>query len=218
MFELGARWGTGSFLAPLLAGVKPDALMGPLSLLNALSATSESQLHQLLGDIAGQLDLPLQSAASYQRDLAAVKGHADAIPSSAVTQAGPPVAPFPKLSLTAEGTPPSQVLKLSSSQRIGVIHVEYLLCDDTCIVSNDISLDGESFDVPLNYESLTKLWNTPRADRNGYDHSGPAKIALTVTVNGVVRQLMLPVRMESLMRNNTFFINVAGSKTFYSGL
>jgi hypothetical protein len=44
MFELGARWGAGLFFAPLLAGVRPSELSGPLSLLNALDATSDAQL------------------------------------------------------------------------------------------------------------------------------------------------------------------------------
>lgn len=55
MFELGARWGADLFLAPLLAGVRPNELSGPLSLLNALDATSDGQLHQLLADVSKQL-------------------------------------------------------------------------------------------------------------------------------------------------------------------
>ena len=70
MFELGARWGADLFLAPLLAGVKPRELSGPLSLLNALDAISDAQLHQLLTDVAKQLGLPLQGAASYVRRVA----------------------------------------------------------------------------------------------------------------------------------------------------
>ena len=73
MFELGARWGANQYLAPLLAGVKPAELRGPLSLLNALSSSSEAQLHQLLENISAQLGLSLQSAASYTRYISAVK-------------------------------------------------------------------------------------------------------------------------------------------------
>lgn len=65
MFELGARWGADLFLAPLLAGLRANELSGPLSLLNALSADNEAQVHQLLGDIAEQLGLPLQKTESY---------------------------------------------------------------------------------------------------------------------------------------------------------
>src|SRR5262249_48012514 len=67
MFELGARWGANLFVAPLLAGVKANELSGPLGLLNALSASNEAQLHQLLEDIAQQLGLEVQSAPSYIR-------------------------------------------------------------------------------------------------------------------------------------------------------
>lgn len=77
MFELGARWGAGLFLAPLLASVKPHQLSGPLSLLNALSASNEAQLHQLLQDISKQLPVPLQNVASYVRYIPPVKLLAD---------------------------------------------------------------------------------------------------------------------------------------------
>jgi hypothetical protein len=73
MFELGARWGANLFLAPLLAGVKATELSEPLRLLNALSASNEAQLHQLLRDIADQLELHVQPVASYIRNVSAVK-------------------------------------------------------------------------------------------------------------------------------------------------
>jgi hypothetical protein len=85
MFELGARWGADLFLAPLLAGVKASELSGPLSLLNALDATSEAQLHQLLTDVSQKLSLPLQGAASYVRRIATVKALADKTADKAVT-------------------------------------------------------------------------------------------------------------------------------------
>ncbi|MGA7791403.1 MAG: toll/interleukin-1 receptor domain-containing protein [Candidatus Acidiferrales bacterium] len=73
MFELGARWGANQFLAPLLAGVKPNELSGPLGLLNALSSSNEAQLHQLLENVSVQLGLALQSVASYARYISPVK-------------------------------------------------------------------------------------------------------------------------------------------------
>ena len=73
MFELGARWGANLFVAPLLAGVNPSGLSGPLSLLNALDATNAAQLHQLVFDISQRLSLPLQSPASYQRHVTHVQ-------------------------------------------------------------------------------------------------------------------------------------------------
>jgi len=73
MFELGARWGASLFLAPLLAGVTPNELSGPLALLNVLSADNESQLHQLLEDVSTKLGVQLPNAASYVRHLSAVK-------------------------------------------------------------------------------------------------------------------------------------------------
>lgn len=67
LFELGARWGAGLHMVPVLAGVGPEALQGPLKGINSISADQIAQLHQLLSDLADTLDLELQSAAGYER-------------------------------------------------------------------------------------------------------------------------------------------------------
>ena len=106
MFELGARWGANLFLAPLLAGVKASDLSGPLSLLNALSASSDAQLHQLLEDTARHLRLQVQPAASYVRNITAVKALADVIANptaNPITAA--PVKQKLRMTISAEGTP-----------------------------------------------------------------------------------------------------------------
>lgn len=68
LFELGARWGTNSFMVPLLTpGVSTSILKGPLSGLNALSCDSRSQIHQLVTDVSSVLaNVELEPAASYQ--------------------------------------------------------------------------------------------------------------------------------------------------------
>jgi len=86
MFELGARWGANQFLAPLLAGVKPADLSGPLALLNALSSSNEAQLHQLLDNVSVRLGLSLQSAASYTRYISVVKQLSEGIAAATVAQ------------------------------------------------------------------------------------------------------------------------------------
>ena len=66
MFELGARWGAGKPMIPLLAsGATPSHLGGPLAGINALDASQTGQLHQLLGDVAGHLSITLDQPSSY---------------------------------------------------------------------------------------------------------------------------------------------------------
>jgi len=67
LFELGARWGAGLHMVPVLAGVGPEALQGPLKGINSISADQIAQLHQLLSDLADTLDLKLETAAGYER-------------------------------------------------------------------------------------------------------------------------------------------------------
>ena len=60
IFELGARWGAGRHLIPILApGVLPETLLPPLSALNALSCANPAHLHQLLGELANVLDVQI---------------------------------------------------------------------------------------------------------------------------------------------------------------
>jgi hypothetical protein len=70
LFELGARWGAGMHLAPLLAGgADAGFLKGPLSGLNALDCSSPAQLHQFVVDTASILGYSPGSPASYQRHI-----------------------------------------------------------------------------------------------------------------------------------------------------
>jgi hypothetical protein len=211
MFELGARWGAELFLAPLLAGVRPQELSGPLSLLNALSSSNEAQLHQLLDDVSKQLDLPLQSAASYVRNIAQVKQLSAGVAPAAPIRPGRDF----RIALKVEGLAPSQVLRVTAVQPVCISRLEYMLADETCIVGEDLSLEGEALEVPLNYGCLTKLFNTPRPDRNSFDGSGPAKLALTVSSSGTTGQLVLPVRLETSIQGSTHYCKIIGSKDFY---
>lgn len=218
MFELGARWGANLFVAPLLAGVEASKLSGPLSLLNALSANNDSQLHQLLTDIGDQLGLPLQSAASYVRHVSAVKALADSIVTAAMPNSAPAAQKKEKLKVTvsADGIPPSQVLRVVSNRPVEISRVEYMLSTEATIAGEDVSQQGERVEIPINDACLLKLWNTPRADRNNYDHSGPAKVGVTISADGDTKQYILPVQLEAALLHNTMFRRIVGSKTYYS--
>ena len=66
LFELGARWGAGKPLIPLLAsGATPDHMGGPLAGINALDASQIGQLHQLVEEAAGHLSIARDKPSSY---------------------------------------------------------------------------------------------------------------------------------------------------------
>lgn len=72
MFELGARWGTKRYLAPVMvAGVTPSALKAPLSAIHAVSGTSEGDLYQLIETLSERLDVKPEKPAAYVKALKA---------------------------------------------------------------------------------------------------------------------------------------------------
>jgi len=79
-FELGARWGSGRPLIPLLAPTLPaSALSRPLSALNSLSCASAADLHQFVADSARILTLIAQKPASFQRQIDRIVSSAQAV-------------------------------------------------------------------------------------------------------------------------------------------
>ena len=70
LFELGARWGARLPLVPLLAcGSTSTDLPVPLARLNAVTSYEGAQLHQLLNDVAAQLNRKVRPAHSYDGEL-----------------------------------------------------------------------------------------------------------------------------------------------------
>ena len=68
LFELGARWGTNRYLAPVLAsGSDASLLRAPLTSLNILSCDKPAQIYQLVNDLAYMLKKKSGNPASYRR-------------------------------------------------------------------------------------------------------------------------------------------------------
>jgi hypothetical protein len=79
LFELGARWGVGLPMIPLLAGISAAQMRGPDNALNALSCDSEAQLVQLVEDIGRELHIEPDSSASYLSIAHDIKGQSESI-------------------------------------------------------------------------------------------------------------------------------------------
>jgi hypothetical protein len=70
VFELGARWGSGRSLIPILApGTNPNILAGPLAGINALNSENRSQLHQLISDLSKELGITPEPPSSYEHHI-----------------------------------------------------------------------------------------------------------------------------------------------------
>ena len=55
-----------------------------------------------------------------------------------------------KVALSAEGIPPLQWIKLNANHPVIVERVEYMLSNDVCVAGEDLSIKGESVEIPLN--------------------------------------------------------------------
>jgi hypothetical protein len=92
LFELGARWGAGRHLLPLLAhGTPPSVMGGPLAGLNALRADNRAQLLQLVSDVARILGLRPEDGATYQEHIERVLQ----LPQPPTASTAPPVTRTP---------------------------------------------------------------------------------------------------------------------------
>ncbi|AIY41983.1 ATPase involved in DNA repair [Collimonas arenae] len=70
MFELGARWGAGRYLAPIMiGGTKGSDLKAPLSAIHAISGTSEADIHQLVEKLAEKMDITPEKPSGYSKAL-----------------------------------------------------------------------------------------------------------------------------------------------------
>ena len=66
--EIGARWGAGKPLLPLLAPqASTDLLKGPLTNIIALRCDSRNQLHQFVHDLAAQMSISIEPPAVYNQ-------------------------------------------------------------------------------------------------------------------------------------------------------
>lgn len=73
LFELGARWGAGLHIAPVLAaGAESSLLRGPLMGFNALSCDVAAQIYQLADDLATALEVTVDSPSAYQKEIEAL--------------------------------------------------------------------------------------------------------------------------------------------------
>jgi hypothetical protein len=76
LFELGARWGAKKPMFPVLAkGAEHGILGGPLEGLNVLDGNIEGELHQLVEDIADELDLEVGRTSQYRKYISRFVGH-----------------------------------------------------------------------------------------------------------------------------------------------
>lgn len=74
LFELGARWGARRPLFPVLAGgATPADLNAPLNGLNALSASVDDQVRQLIEDASEALSERLEPISSFSVEIEAVR-------------------------------------------------------------------------------------------------------------------------------------------------
>lgn len=76
LFELGARWGKGLFLGPVLACGATMKTLGPISGINAVEATKEADMHQFLADIGDVLSRKVSNPSVYLGELKTLIGSA----------------------------------------------------------------------------------------------------------------------------------------------
>jgi hypothetical protein len=122
------------------------------------------------------------------------------------------------LPLTVEvsisGVPPLQNVLLKATKRVQLLHIAYMFSNETTIADEDVSMEGLELNSPINQGLLLTLWNSARPDKSGWDHSGPAKLGLTIAWGQRRQELILPIQLDSQNVNNVMQRKVTGKKLF----
>jgi hypothetical protein len=221
LFELGARWGAGLPMIPLLVGVSTNELRGPLVFLNAAYTNDEAHLHQLIRDVGEQLKMTVQNPAAYQKHFNKVKELAGVITAavSIAEQRRPSSTGSTRelrISFKIDGRPPSpQIIKVRANQPVTVSCLECLLPDERRIVTQECSFEGESIDVPLSPECIDELSKAPRPAGSTYD--GSVKFRVTASAGGKTRTYTFTACIGAVLDGGTVYWQAIGSKDFVVG-
>lgn len=221
LFELGARWGAGLPMIPLIVGVSANELRGPLRFLNPASCNDDAHLHQLLRDVGEQLKRTVQNPAAYHKHLRSVQ-ELSGVLAAAVSEAEQrrPSSTGSthdlRISFKIDGRPPSpQIIQVRANQPVTISCVECLLPDERRISTQECSLEGESIDVPLSRECIDELSKAPRPAGSTYD--GSVKFRVTASAGGRRRTYTFPACIGAVAAGGAVYWQAIGSKDFVSG-
>jgi hypothetical protein len=109
LFELGARWGAGKHQIPLLAGIEPKDLRGPLTALNAIPGRREQRLHEMVEDIAKILGQHVKGVGAYSKYVSELAHLSETATSRQAPSAGPRQATPNLIFIGARSVPASEI-------------------------------------------------------------------------------------------------------------
>ncbi len=119
-----------------------------------------------------------------------------------------------EIELRTGGAPDAQYLEVKSNRVLHLTQLDYLTSSDASVAIQELSGESKEIKVNLVHDRIVTLFNTPRPDRNHYDHSGPAKLRLRFEVNDHPGEIVLPVMLQPKITNNAQWITFVGSKNF----
>ena len=131
-------------LLPLLCGVRDmskEFSGGSLAVVAAVFG-SYRVWRQERGDASTQL-------AAKESELAQLRDHVGELSSKRK--------PDSEMKVSAEGTPPSQVLKIVANRPVTVSRVDCMLSGGASIAAEDVSVQGETVEIPINNSLVLKL-------------------------------------------------------------
>lgn len=119
------------------------------------------------------------------------------------------------VALSFSGPPNAQALVVKSNHMLRLIQLDFLTPTDACISSQPLTEEGREVAVRLDHAKVIELFNAPRADRNNYDFSGPAKLRLSFRANDGRRrdQVLLAVILTPRLVDGTQWVTFSGSAT-----
>ena len=109
------------------------------------------------------------------------------------------------------GEPPEkQFIRVSAREAITITRVEYALADGTLIHAEEVNLEGESINVPVNDRHVGAVQLMPQPQKSNWDASAPIQFRLHFRVRGYDKVVTLPAWIRTVVAGSTHYRKVVG--------
>ncbi len=109
------------------------------------------------------------------------------------------------------GEPPEkQFIRVSAREAITITHMEYALADGTLVHAEEVNLEGEFINVPVDDRHVLAVQLMPQPQKSNWDASAPIQFRLRFRFRAYDKVLTVPAWIRPVTVGNTGYRKVVG--------